>query len=220
MQDLDLAKKKLFIFDLDGTLIDSVGDPWINVEKEILLNLGWDIEDDITFEEKFNYRLSESYKHDNVFMKFAEISISQYNIDMGVAEYYDYRLKNSKEIVSRNIPFRDKAPEFLKLLQETNKKIAVGTMSNRDIFDIFATAESHTQLFDLNKMDLVMTEDDVVKYKPEPDIYNKIVRTMGIDKKDVVIIEDSLGGVLAGRNAGIDTIAIKENKSIPKEVEY
>ena len=48
--------------------------------------------------------------------------------------------------------------------------------------------------------------------KPDPEIYNKAAELLGIEKEGLMIIEDSLHGVMAGKASGIFTVAYKGAK--------
>jgi len=52
----------------------------------------------------------------------------------------------------------------------------------------------------------VFAGDVVVSKKPAPDIYLLAVRTLGIDSREVVVVEDSRNGLIAARGAGLATI--------------
>lgn len=50
--------------------------------------------------------------------------------------------------------------------------------------------------------DLVITEEDTQKHKPNPDPYLLALKNLGADNRSTLIIEDSINGILAGKAAG------------------
>ncbi|MEM6866309.1 MAG: HAD-IA family hydrolase, partial [Bacteroidota bacterium] len=59
-----------------------------------------------------------------------------------------------------------------------------------------------------DKFNLVLTRDDVEHGKPEPDIYIKAMRVLGLESDECMVIEDSVNGILAAQNAKMTVFAV------------
>ena len=73
----------------------------------------------------------------------------------------------------------------------------------------------------LNKyFDVILTKEDVKYKKPDPEVYLKIINELKIkDKSKCLVIEDSLSGVKAAKNAGLKSIVIYDKYSSKDEEE-
>ena len=63
--------------------------------------------------------------------------------------------------------------------------------------------------------EVIVTSDDVSLGKPNPDCYQLALERLGLLPEDVVVFEDALAGLAAGRAAGCRTVAIAT--TIPTE---
>ena len=61
-----------------------------------------------------------------------------------------------------------------------------------------------------------------VKSKPDPEIYNETCKRLGIDKKDILVVEDSPYGIEAAKSAGLKVVGIvnKEYKVDISKADY
>lgn len=62
------------------------------------------------------------------------------------------------------------------------------------------------------KFDFIMTGDDVIKSKPDPEIYLRTAKGLQTDIKKCIVIEDSCVGISSGIDAGAFVIAKEENR--------
>ena len=60
----------------------------------------------------------------------------------------------------------------------------------------------------------VVSSDEVEHGKPAPDVFLEAARRLAVDPADVLVVEDSLNGLKAGRAAGMTTVLVP-NRSIP-----
>ncbi len=61
---------------------------------------------------------------------------------------------------------------------------------------------------------IILSKDDVLNKKPNPEVHLKIMDILKVSCEDCLIIEDSLVGVEAACNAGIDVITVYEKNSL------
>jgi len=59
-----------------------------------------------------------------------------------------------------------------------------------------------------NYFEIVITSDDVVKYKPHPETFLKCAELMGINPKDCVVFEDGILGINAAEEAGMMVVDV------------
>jgi putative hydrolase of the HAD superfamily len=57
----------------------------------------------------------------------------------------------------------------------------------------------------IDKFEHIMSSDDIHKPKPDPEIYLKIVKLLGVEPQQAVAIEDSIVGCKAALSAGLHT---------------
>ena len=60
---------------------------------------------------------------------------------------------------------------------------------------------------------MVLSKDDVQEKKPSPEVHHKILQAFNVEPSECLIIEDSLIGVEAAVNAGIDVAVIYDKYS-------
>lgn len=60
---------------------------------------------------------------------------------------------------------------------------------------------------------IILTRENVENIKPHPEVYLNALQHFEIEAKDCLIVEDSLIGVEAANNAGIDVVAIYDQYS-------
>lgn len=61
---------------------------------------------------------------------------------------------------------------------------------------------------------VVVSSDEVARGKPEPDVFLEAARRLEVDPPEVLVVEDSLNGLKAGRSAGMTTVLVP-NASVP-----
>ena len=68
----------------------------------------------------------------------------------------------------------------------------------------------------------VLSGEMFVKSKPDPEIYNETCKRLGIDKKDILVVEDSPYGIEAAKSAGLKVVGIvnKEYKVDLSKADY
>jgi HAD superfamily hydrolase (TIGR01509 family) len=92
--------------------------------------------------------------------------------------------------------------ELLEALQG-RIKIALATMSSRKVVDKLLPAKKIENCFDV-----VVTADEIVKPKPDPEIFLVSAARLGVKAEDCVVVEDSVFGVQAAKAAEMRCIAV------------
>ncbi len=115
-------------------------------------------------------------------------------------EIYDKMVENPQVFRDNEWPF---TVEVLKIAKENFCKIGLATLSRRP--EVLRVTDA---LGITNMLDAIVTAEDVVKGKPDPEIYLTTARKLGVPPKDCLILEDTVNGVKSALAAGAKVIAI------------
>ena len=186
-------KKKLLIFDVDGTVWDSEKDVFLSFNHTLKENAGFEIDKE-EFQKLAGMHLGKMF----------EIVLPE-----GKKEFASEYEKLYKKYYIDEEHFAD-ATDLFDGVKDTLYKfkndgyyMAVASSKPKRILDKMVSR------FDIEVFDYVLgTEESNFKHKPDPDIVNYIMSQVNVDKGDTVIIGDSKSDILTGHNAGIDTIAV------------
>jgi len=184
------------IFDMDGTIVDSL--PYHHEAWRIFFEEN-KIED---FSEKL-----KKYKGGGT-------------LDLMKAVYGDIysleelkKMSDDKEVIFREIYKGNIIPiygfiEFLEKLK--SKNILVGLASNAIKLNVDLTL---MELGIYDQFNSIISGDEVNYGKPNPEMFNKTVNNFNINKANCLIFEDSLEGVQAANNADIKVIGVTSSNS-------
>ncbi len=191
-------KYKAVIFDLDGTLIDSM-QIWRQVDTEFLGSRGIGVPSD----------LFEHLPMGNSFVQTAQYFKDRF----GLKDSVDSIMQEWTQMVTHHyetdIPLKDEAREFIESLVEQKIKVGLGTSNSHFLAQKVLSRNGIWQYFES-----VVTGEQVKLGKPFPDIYLKAAKELEITPNDCLVIEDTLSGVRAGKAAGMDVFAIFDQDSI------
>jgi len=93
-------------------------------------------------------------------------------------------------------------------------RIALATMSNRKVVDKLLLEKGIDTYFDV-----VVSADEVVNPKPDPEVFLMSARKMGVDSIECVVVEDSVFGVKAAKEANMKCIAVSSGVYSEKELQ-
>ncbi|MCK4339755.1 MAG: HAD family phosphatase [Candidatus Cloacimonetes bacterium] len=193
-------KLEAVIFDLDGTLIDSMG-VWVEVDKEYLGKRGIPIPDD----------LFHDMEHGDSFVEVAKYFKQKFNLSDSIEEI----MKEWTEMVARHyendIPLKPGARELLDFLKAKKIKIGVGTSNSKFLAQSVLKANNVLHFFDC----LVAGCEDI-KGKPFPDIFLRVASELGVKPENCLVIEDVFVGIQAAKNAGMTVFSIEDKHTKPE----
>ncbi|MFP4523046.1 MAG: HAD family hydrolase [Candidatus Woesearchaeota archaeon] len=198
--------KKAIIFDLDGTLINSI--PYhLEIHKAVFKDLNITVSNEF-----FHTRCNGSSPKD-----FYKIILEHY---AGNLDLYDKAMvlceeKDALKIQElKQVKLFPQVRDVLERLKKQGLLLAVASSSPIKYIETFL---EHTGIKDFF---CCYTGGDEVKHsKPAPDIFLRAQEKLGIAKEDCVIIEDAVQGVLAAQNAGIECICLlttEKEEDIPE----
>jgi len=186
---------KGFLFDFDGTLVDTV-DAYLQ-----------------TYVELFRERFREEIPPEQIIVHFGKPA---YRIirDATKRNLTDdeirHLIKRREEILlSRHldkIKIIDGVFELLEFLREQNMKLAIVTSSTRSMLTAIAKRFNLLRWFDAT-----VTADDVRKGKPDPEPFIKATEFLGLSIKEVIAIGDTTYDIISAKGAGIKIIFLERN---------
>jgi HAD superfamily hydrolase (TIGR01509 family) len=106
----------------------------------------------------------------------------------------------------------DGALELLKSLDQ-RMKMALASMNNGRVIHGLLRAMEIKRYFDV-----VVTVDDVLRSKPDPEIFQKCAQHLAVSPEESVVVEDSIFGVQAAKTAGMRCIAVLTGAYSPMEL--
>jgi HAD superfamily hydrolase (TIGR01509 family) len=93
--------------------------------------------------------------------------------------------------------------DFLNKLGQQNLPVGVATSAPRANMDLILDTLAVKSI-----MSSLLSEEDVSKHKPDPEVYLKSAFNLNADPKQCLVFEDSFSGVSAGLNAGMKVIGV------------
>ena len=168
---------KYAVFDMDGTLIDSM-DLWDKCERKII-------------GEYCGINLLQGQNSDFIYKSLEDMASRASNATGVKCDLRSIIPAMHKEMdenyISATIPEKDGAIEFLKYLKNNGIKIAIATATP---LSSCRPCLERLGFFDL--IDIFVCTDDVGKSKRYPDVYIKAIELLGGTKEETVIFEDAL----------------------------
>lgn len=182
---------KLIIFDLDGTLIDSLPD----IYECVNLTLS-----------HFNYPLRQKSEIRQFIGNGARNLIKQSFGDINGAELDEKLAFYNKIYTESGSPktrLFDGVPEMLYSLKEKGYKLAI--LTNKPQMTTEKVYEKYLSQFNF---DMVVGQSGSVKCKPDPTATLNILKTLGVQKQNTIFIGDGETDVLTSKNAGVKNISV------------
>ena len=185
-------KYKAVIFDLDGTLIDSMG-IWIKIDKEYLEIRNIPVPDNLFKDVKTGNSFTEICQY------FKDKFDLPESIEMIGAEWTDM----VEEHYKTDIKLKPGAIELIEFLHVNTVKMGIGTSNSKYLAKTVLQANNVLQYFES-----IVAGCEEIKGKPYPDIFLNSAEELRIDPAKCLVIEDTLQGVIAAHNGGMDAFAI------------
>ena len=219
--------KKVIIFDMDGTLIDSVG-VWNQVDRELIRRLGNVKISEEEVQKQRDAKLREYSKEEKPYSEYCRYLGERYESLLTPEEIHALRYDIANEFLVHEIDYKPSVEKVLQKLKESGKTLVIATTTRKKNMDIYRYENKNIRkkaAID-EYFTLVYTREDVKEMKPHPEIYLKVMETLGVEAKDCLIFEDSLIGVEAANRAGVEVVAIydkyseKDNSEIQERATY
>ena len=198
---------KIIIFDFDGVILDSENSHFIAF-NEGLKNLNINISEDEYYSKYIS--LDDRGVITNV-VNDKNISVTNEEIDMIIKnknDYFESRLiDNSKLFPGVEELIIQLSKNFvLSIGSGANRSEIIKTLKNNNIHDYF---------------EIIVSANEVNNPKPNPETYNRVLDNINTDFNinEIIVIEDSPGGIEAAKSAGLKCIAITntfDNKQLRK----
>ena len=210
-----LKNKKLIIFDLDGTLIDSLG-VWNEIDARVVAKIRGDGLD--TRDNMYEIR-SDALKifgsSPNPYVDYCYFLKEKYRSKLSGEEVYKLRYQIAEELIINEVAYKPYAPEFIKKLKGEGYLLAIASSAQRKNINIYRTRNqniiSKAPLDDY--FDVIFARDDCKEIKPHPEVFIKTLEHFGLSPKDAIIFEDSLVGVQSAKGAGVECCVVYDKNS-------
>lgn len=203
--------KRLVIFDLDGTLIDSL-DMWDRVDVKIV-RLASGTEPSPEEMEAFRKEvLRKVADRKDAYVLYCGAIAKRWHLDISKEELHARRYEVAREMLVSGVSWREGAVSFVKALRDCGFLTAVATTTKRRNVDVYSGENEGMReegvLYDL--FDAVVTREDVEEIKPSPECHETLMRRFGVRPEETLVLEDSLIGLDAARRAGLAVGIIDE----------
>lgn len=198
-------KKKGFIFDLDGVIVDTAKyhyQAWKKLAATLRIN----------FSEADNEQLKgvSRVRSLETILSWGNKQLSNSEFDTLLEskndDYLSYIANMSREEVLADVP------RVLDFLKSKNQPMALGSAS-KNARRILREVE----LFET--FDTIVDGTNVEKAKPDPEVFLKAAAGLGMPPEDCIVFEDSLAGIQAANTAGMVSVGIGK-KEILTEADF
>lgn len=193
-----MMEKKAALFDLDGTLVDSMW-IWDRLLIDFLASHGL---------ETPQYVLNEVV-HMSLTQSSAYIQ-KLFGLPMTPEEIRQEWTDMVYEAYAQKIRLKPGAEEYLRHLKERGIAMGIVTSCDRTLCEICL---KHNGVYDL--FDVFTFADDVGKGKNSPDIYLECLRRLGCTADQAVLFEDILTALRTAKKIGMQVVVVEESSAAP-----
>lgn len=182
-----MQKIQAVIFDMDGVLIDAKEWHYEALNQALAL---------------FGYEISRQ-DHLVTFDGLpTAVKLEMLSKDRGLPRRLHSFINELKQQYTTERIFTDCKPVFhheyaLSRLRREGYHLAVASNSLRQTVELMMEKSSLLQY-----LDFYLSNQDVTKAKPDPEIYQRAIKKMGLTPQECLVVEDNKNGILAAERAG------------------
>lgn len=193
---IEFSAKRYFLFDMDGTLVDSVW-LWDGFLQKYLQK--YHKETDIKAQEMFdNQTLRNS----------AEYVAVQYGLPLSGDAVFSQWKEEIRGIYQKRIRLKRGAGRYLYDLKNSGKKIALVTANHRELAEGCMKSNGIMELFDA-----LICGDEMETDKSDPEYYKAALSRLGGRADKAVLFEDTYKTLMTARKVPIDTVIVEDLSS-------
>lgn len=187
---------KAVVFDVDGTLFDSM-EFWNNMARNYLLSIG------IMSSEELNkdletltvaegiYYLQEKYNLKKTYTQVKD------GMDQLLLSYYKEDIKLKKDVI-----------EILEILKKKNIKIAIASLTNEDLIISALNRYGISHYFQF-----IQTCENTNLSKDDEKFYKLLSERLNVRHDEIFYFEDSLYSMEVAKKAGLNVVAVADDCS-------
>ena len=190
------------IFDMDGVLIDSErqsNEGWLWAAEQLGVDMPmW---------------LIDSFKGAP-----AELCCKFFDdYYKGAIDYWEAKELRTQHVYkireTEGIPVKKGVKDIFEYIRNNGLKCAVATSTRRE-----SAEKTLHEIGVWDYLDAVVYGDEVEHGKPEPDIFLRAAKAIGISPSEAVVVEDSINGIKAGYAAGMRVVHIPDTIAIDDDI--
>ncbi len=191
-----MKKLRGIIFDVDGTLLDSMG-MWSELDRVFLRENGIDPPHDISdIVKKMTVEMSSAY------------FVERFKLDMTPEDVKNRVEELAAEAYRTHLPLKNGAKDFLAAAAERGIPMAVASANYPGLLDAAFRRLGIDGFFRT-----VLTPGEQLAGKHAPDIYLEAARLLGSEPAETAVIEDALHAAETAKAAGFYTVGFRDVSS-------
>jgi beta-phosphoglucomutase-like phosphatase (HAD superfamily) len=198
-----------FIFDLDGTLLDSM-DVWGKIDIDFLQKRG------ITVPSDYMDAISSMS-----FTECAAYTINRFNLPDSIDNLMREWTDMAAYAYGHTVLMKPYVKEYLSTLREHGAKLAIATSLSAELYEPALRGQGIYDWFHV-----ICNSDEVGCGKSRPDVFLLAAKKLGVPPCDCVVFEDILAAVKTAKSAGMkvcgvyDSAAANDWEQIKETADY